>query len=92
MTEPTTPLSRADFPEVSDLRFFQVSHNPKSVSTPVTLQLREYESERAKAQQLVSMSRLIGVAYTTAVREELLEAARKLHYRVGGIDDVVGVY
>ena len=85
-------LSREDFPAQPDTRFFEVKHNPKSVKTPVTIELREYAGERAAANKATSLSRLLGLEYATADKDDIVEAAKRLDSRVGRIDDVVGVY
>jgi hypothetical protein len=84
----TKYLTRAHFPEVGKRRYFEVKHNPKSVTKPVVIELREYLTEK----QVTSLSRLIGLEYTIADRDEIVEAAKRLDARVGRIDDVVGVY
>ena len=81
-------LTRGDFPDVGERRYFEVKHNPKSVKTPVTIELREYATEK----QVPSLSRLLGIEYAIAEREDILEAAARLDARVSRIDDVVGVY
>jgi len=91
-TQHTGPVTRADFPEVGANRFWAVKHNPKSVSTPVTIELREFQSEQAKTKGMHSLSSLVGLIYCTADRADLLAAAFKLEARVGNIDNVVGVY
>lgn len=91
------PLTRAEFPEAGDLRIWVVKHNPKSVATPVVLELREYLSPEAKRRAEArktetGLTRHLGTVYTTAKRETLLAAADTLLERVGDIDLVVGVY
>lgn len=85
-------LRREDFPDVGDQRFFEVKHNPKSVTKPVVIELREYQSERAAENKATSLSRLLGLEYAIADKEDITEAAKRLDARVGRIDDVVGVY
>lgn len=85
-------ISRETLPPVSENRFWVIKHNPKSVSTPVTIELREYNSPAAQERKMEGFSRLIGLMYTTAETARLLEDAFKLEARVGNIDNVVGVY
>lgn len=95
----TTKLTRDQFPDAGPLRIWVVSPNPKSVTTPVTIELREYANEEEKRRleargdsASVSFTRKLGLIYTTAKREDLLKAADTLLDRVGDIDNVVGVY
>lgn len=88
----TAYLSREDFPAQPEIRFFEVKHNPKSVKTPVTIELREYAGERAAQNKATTLSRLLGIEYATADKDDIVEAAKRLDARVGRIDDVVGVY
>lgn len=88
----TAYLTREHFPTQPETRFFEVKHNPKSVRTPVTIELREYASDRAAENKATSLSRLLGIEYATADRDDIVEAAKRLDSRVGRIDDVVGVY
>lgn len=81
-------LTRADFPEVGETRYFEVKHNPKSVTKPVVIELREYSTEK----KVSSLSRLLGLEYADANRENIIEAAKRVDARVGRIDDVVGRY
>lgn len=81
-------LTREDFPHVGDKRYFEVKHNPKSVTKPVTIELREYSTEK----HVASLSRLLGLEYAIAEKADIIEAAKRLDARVGRIDDVVGVY
>lgn len=88
----TAYLSRGDFPAQPETRFFEVKHNPKSVTKPVVIELREYQSERAAQVKSHSLSRLLGLEYAIADKGDIVEAAKRLDSRVGRIDDVVGVY
>lgn len=81
-------LTRAHFPEVGERRYFEVKHNPKSVAKPVVIELREYSTEK----KVASLSRLLGLEYAIADRDDIVEAAKRLDARVGRIDEVVGVY
>lgn len=92
---PVTPLhpdkkylTRADFPEVGEHRYFEIRHNPKSVTKPVVIELREYATEK----HVTSLSRLLGLEYAIAEKDDIVEAAKRLDARVSRIDDVVGVY
>lgn len=85
-------LTRKDFPKTADNRFYVVTHNPKSMAKPVTIELREYASEGARERKFKSMSTLIGFITTTADQKELLAAAFELDRRVGNVDNVVGTY
>lgn len=82
-------LTRADFPDVGENRFFVVEHNPKSVSQPVRVELRE---AIADGRRIKTLSRLLGIEYAIAAKESILEAAARLEARVGRIDDCVGTY
>lgn len=90
------PLTRAEFPVAGDLRVWVVKHNPRSESTPVLVELREYPDAEAKrradARGTVGITRLLGTIRTTAARERLLKDADTLLDRVGDIDLVEGVY
>ena len=88
MSDSTPYLQRSDFPEVGDRRYFDIKHNPKSVSKPVVIELREYSTDRKSP----SFSRLLGIEYSIADKTQLIEAADRLLVRVCRIDDVVGIY
>lgn len=88
MSDSTPYLQRSDFPEVPESRYFDIRHNPKSVKTPVVIELREYVTERRSP----GFSRLLGIEYTIADKKQLIEAAERLLVRVSRIDDVVGIY
>lgn len=86
---PSPLLSRDDFPDVGDSRFFVISHNPTSSTHPVKIELRESIVE---GRHLPKMSRLLGHSKTVADKDQIIEAATLLEARVGKIDDVVGVF
>lgn len=82
-------LTRADFPDVGDKRFWQVTHNPKSRQKPITVTLRE---SAAAGRQLISMSRILGFDYTIADRDQIIETAKTIEARIGNVDAVVGIF
>lgn len=88
MTKPT----RDDLPTIAKNRFWTFSHNPKSMAKPVTLELREFNSESAQEKNFTSHSRLIGFITTTANKDDYMKAAFDLHQRVNDVDDVIGTY
>jgi hypothetical protein len=82
-------LSREAMPPVGERRFWEVTHNPKSISKPVTVTLRE---TIVSGKRLVGMSRILGHDTTVADPEQIIATAKLIEARVGRIDEVVGVY
>lgn len=87
-TTPTT-LSRDTLPDVGERRFWEVTHNPKSISKPVTVTLRE---SIVGGKRVTGMSRILGHDTTVADPEQIIATAKLIDARVGRIDEVVGIY
>lgn len=82
-------LTRADFPDVGERRFFEVTHNPKSRLNPITVTLREAV---VSGHHRVGMSRILGFDYTVADKEQIIETAKLINARVSNVDAVVGIF
>lgn len=76
-----------DLPDAGEGRFWRITHNPKSRTNPITIQLMEQMTPGRAA-----LSRVIGFDYTTASWKALSEAAEAVLARVGDYDKVVGDY
>ena len=87
--KPLQSLTRADFPEVGEKRFFTVEHNPKSRQKPITITLRESISA---GRRVVGMSRILGFDHTIADRDQIIETAKLIDARISNVDSVVGVF
>lgn len=74
-------------PKAGTDRWWKITHNPKSRTNPITIQLMEQMTPGRKA-----LSRVIGFEYTTASWKALSEAAETVLARVGDYDKVVGDY
>lgn len=79
--------SSNDLPTAGEGRWWKISHNPKSRTNPITIQLMECMTPGREA-----LSRIIGFEYTTASWKALSEAADLVLARVGDYDKVVGSY
>lgn len=87
MPKQATFGSPNDLPQAGEGRWWNVSHNPKSRTNPITIQLMESMTPGRQ-----SLSRVIGFEYTTASWKALSAAADLVLARVGDYDKVVGAY
>ena len=87
--KPLQGLTRSDFPDVGDKRFWTVDHHPKSRLKPITVTLRE---SVAAGRQIVGMSRILGFDHTIADRDQIIETAALIDARISNVDNVVGVF
>jgi len=87
--KPLQGLTRSDFPDVGEKRFWEVSHNAKSRLKPITITLRE---SVVAGRQVVGMSRILGFDYTIADRDQIIEMAELIDARISNVDNVVGVF
>ena len=87
--KPLQKLTRSDFPDVGDKRFWEVTHNPKSRQKPITITLRESVSA---GRRLVGMSRILGFDHAIADRDQIIETAKLIDARISNVDSVVGVF
>lgn len=76
-----------DLPKAGPGRFWEITHNPKSRTNPITIRLMEQHTPGRRG-----LSRAIGFEYTTASWKALSEAADLVLARVGDYDKVVGDY
>lgn len=74
-------------PQAGEGRFWEVTHNPKSRTNPITIKLMEQMTPGRTA-----LSRAIGFEYTTASWKALAEAAELVLARAGDYAKVVGTY
>jgi hypothetical protein len=81
-------VSPSDFPTTSPGRFWVISHNAKSETKPVRVELRQ----RLAGSQVDSLSTLVGFASTIADPDEIVKAANLVNIRAGRIDELVGTY
>ena len=83
----TLQLSDTDLPPAGEGRWWRVTHNAKSRTNPIVIQLMESMTPGRTA-----LSRPIGFEYTVASAKALREAAETVLARVGDYDKVVGDY
>lgn len=76
-------------PDPGPQRFWHGIHNPASVKTPLTLELRESTISGDKFRP--KFSRLIAKAPTIADPKMILEAAEAILIRAQRVDEFVGV-
>lgn len=74
-------------PEAGADRWWKITHNPKSRTNPITIQLMEHYTPGRTA-----LSRPIGYEYTTASWKALADAAELILARAGDYAKVVGEY
>lgn len=74
-------------PEACEGRWWEIRHNPKSRTQPITIRLMEQWTPGRKA-----LSRAIGFEYSTASWKDLAEKAELVLARVGDYAKVVGDY
>jgi hypothetical protein len=83
----TEKYTEKDLPKAGSGRWWEISHNPKSRTNPITIRLMEQQVPGRKA-----LSRAIGFEYTTASWKALAEAAELVLARTGDYAKVVGDY
>ena len=76
-------------PDPGPRRYWLGVHNPSSIKTPMTLELRERTNSGPTI--VASFSRLIAKAPTIADEEALQETAREILVRAGKVDEFVGI-
>jgi hypothetical protein len=76
-------------PDPGRERFWHGVHNPSSVKTPLTLELRERTVANAKA--AVTFSKLIAKQPTIADPKAVKEAADEILIRAERVDDFIGI-
>lgn len=79
--------SAKDLPQAGEGRWWKVTHNAKSRTNPITIQLMECYTPGREA-----LSKVIGFEYTTASWKALADAADLVLARVGDYDKVIGNY
>lgn len=88
---PSTPatIRLTGMPHPGARRFWHAIHNPKSVKTPMLLELREHRHSGDEVR--LTFSRLIGQAPTIADAEQIIETAKDILIRAGRADQFAGV-
>jgi hypothetical protein len=81
--------STHNLPDPGPMRFWVGIHNPASVKSPLTLELRERTAGSGVAR--VSFSRLIAKAHTIADDKAVTDAAEEILIRAARVDDFVGI-
>lgn len=87
MTTQAKTLDSSALPAAGSGRWWKITHNPKSRTNPITIQLMEMYTPGRKG-----LSRAIGFEYTTASWKALAEAAEMVLARAGDYEKVVGDY
>ena len=83
-------VGAAALPKAGPGRFWKIDHNPKNISKPLHVELREYHS--GNITQNAKFSRLIGQGNTTANEVAVRECADGILNRASRVDEFVGTY
>ncbi len=85
--KPAEKYTEEDLPQAGPGRWWEITHNPKSRTQPITIRLMEQHVPGRKG-----LSRPIGFEYATASWKDLTEKAELVLARVADYDKVVGDY
>jgi len=81
-------MTRDDLPDPGEDRYWIVTHQPRSRTTPVKIELRR----QLHGTKSPKFTELLGYENTIANHEKIVEAMQLVLDRVGDVDRFVGVY